>query len=86
MGAEGQFLGNVSIAIVREGQSLVRVGCGGPWVLARLSPGPYTISADFEGQTTSQRVNVPESGQGRVILRFPEAGGAVSPDHVPSPN
>jgi hypothetical protein len=82
-GAEGQFLGNVTIAIEREGASLVRVGCGGPWVLARLSPGSYTVSAEYEGETTSQRVNVPGDGQGRVILRFPDAGGTVSPGYTP---
>lgn len=84
-GADGQFLGNVSVAIEREGSTLVRVGCGGPWVLARLSPGAYTVSAEFEGQTVSETVNVSGDTQGRVILRFPEAGGAVSPGYAPSP-
>jgi len=82
-GADGQFLGNVEVAFERDGQALVRIGCGGPWILARLSPGAYTISATYEGQTTSERVNVPDDGQGRVILRFPDAGGTVSPQHVP---
>jgi len=85
-GADGQFLANVAVAFERDGQTLVRVSCGGPWVLARLSPGAYTISATFEGLSTSERVNVPMEGQGRVILRFPQSGGAVSPEHEVSPN
>ncbi len=85
-GANGQFLGNVSVAFERDGQTLVRVACGGPWVLARLSPGAYTVTASFEGQSASSPVNVPIEGQGRLILRFPESGGAVSPEHEASPN
>jgi len=85
-GANGQFLGNVSVAFERDGQTLVRVACGGPWVLARLSPGAYIVTASFEGQSTSSTVNVPLEWQGRLILRFPEFGGAVSPEHEPSPN
>lgn len=85
-GADGQFLGNVEIAFERDGQSLIRVSCGGPWVLARLGPGSYTVTATYEGRSTSSPVNVPGEGQGRLILRFPEAGGAVSPEHTPSPN
>ena len=85
-GANGQFLGNVSVAFEQDGQTLVRVACGGPWVLARLSPGTYTFTASFEGQSTSSSVNVPMEGQGRLILRFPESGGAVSPEHEASPN
>ena len=84
-GADGQFLGNVTVAFEREGQTLIRIGCGGPWVLARLSPGAYTVSASFEGRTVSEAVNVPPDGRGRVILRFPDAGGAVSPEHERGP-
>ena len=71
-GADSQLLGNVAVAFEREGQTLVHVACGGPWVLARLSP--------------SSPVNVPMGGQGRVILRFPEAGGKVSPEYEIAPN
>jgi hypothetical protein len=78
-GADGQFLGNVSVAIEQDDQTLVRVSCGGPWVLARLGPGAYTITASFEEQSTSSTVNVPLEGQGRLILRFPESGGSVTP-------
>jgi hypothetical protein len=84
-GADGQFLGNVEIAVERDGAALARVICGGPWILARLDAGAYSVTAGFEGLTTSGDVNVPASGQGRLILRFPESGGAVSPEHVPAP-
>ena len=85
-GADSQLLGNVAVAFEREGQTLVHVACGGPWVLARLSPGVYTITATYEGLSTSSPVNVPMEGQGRVILRFPEAGGKVSPEYEIAPN
>lgn len=83
-GAEGQYLGSVEIVINRAEEPIVEMNCGGPWVLARLDPGPYTATATLDGATTTGMVYVPEVGQGRLILRFPEAGGAVSPEHVPS--
>lgn len=84
-GAEGQFLGNVAIVIERAQEPIVELTCGGPWIMARLEPGPYSATATFEETNATGTVNVPAVGQGRLILRFPEMGGAVSPEHVPSP-
>jgi hypothetical protein len=84
-GAEGQFLGNVAIVIERAQEPIVELTCGGPWIMARLEPGPYSATATFEGTNATGTVNVPAAGQARLILRFPEMGGAVSPEHVPSP-
>ena len=83
-GAEGQYLGNVAIVIERAEQPIVELNCGGPWILARLEPGPYTATATLEGASATGTVYVPTAGQGRLILRFPDVGGTVSPEHVPS--
>ena len=84
-GADGQYLGNVRIAFERAGQGVAELACGGPWILARLEPGSYSVTAAIDGASTSSSVNVPATGQARLILRFPEVGGAVSPEHEPSP-
>ena len=84
-GADGQYLGNVQIAVERAGQPIAELSCGGPWILARLEPGSYTVTASIQGESVSGGVNVPAIGQGRLILRFAGASGAVSPEHEPSP-
>ena len=84
-GAEGQFLGNVEIAVERDSESVVELVCGGPWILAQLEPGAYTVTATFEGASRSAAANVPPSGQTQLVLRFPAAAGAVSPERTPSP-
>ena len=75
-GKGGQYLGDVHIAVTKEGKSVVAVECGGPWVLFQLPAARYQVQATVEGQTVSSAAYVPASGQGRIILRFPELGGA----------
>ena len=82
-GAGGQFLGDVQLSVTSGDRNLITVRCGGPWLLLRLPPGAYRVNGSFEGRTAQANANVPATGQGRVILRFPDAGGAVSPEYVP---
>jgi hypothetical protein len=83
VGAGGQFLGDVQLSVTSGNQTLITVRCGGPWLLLRLPPGAYRVNGSFEGRAVQANANVPATGQGRVILRFPDAGGAVSPEYVP---
>jgi hypothetical protein len=69
--AAGQFLGDVQLSVTSSGQSLITVRCGGPWLLLRIPPGSYRISGLFEGQRAETTANVPITGQGRAVLRFP---------------
>lgn len=84
-GTDGQYLGNVALVIEREGARVLNLHCAGPWILARLTPGAYTVTATFEGANASGNVNVSAGGQARLTLRFPGAGGTVSPEYVPKP-
>ena len=86
VGRGGQYLGAVTMVVAQDGEEVVTVSCGGPWILFRLAPGSYVVSAMTDALSSSGRVNVPAQGQGRLILRFSEAGGALSPEHVPSPD
>ena len=82
-GAGGQLLGEVGLTVTRQDRPLLSVRCGGPWLLVRLPPGAARITAEFEGRMVAANTNVPATGQGRVILRFPQQGGTVSPEYVP---
>jgi hypothetical protein len=82
-GKGGQYLGAAEVTVEGNGVSFT-VRCGGPWLLFDLAPGRYTITGRTDGQTQSLSANAPATGQGRVILRFPDLGGAVSPQHQPA--
>ena len=71
VGAAGEFLGAAEVTVAKEGEALASVNCSGPWVLFRLPPGAYSVTAEIGGMSRMGRVNVAGSGQARVILRFP---------------
>jgi len=84
-GPEGQFLGNIEIAVEHDSASVVELVCGGPWILAQLEPGAYTVTATFEGTSKSGAANVAPSGQTRLVLQIPAAAGTVSTERSASP-
>lgn len=84
-GEQGQYLGNVQIAVERDSESVVELVCGGPWILAQLEPGAYTVTATFEGTSRSGAAVVAASGQTQLVLRIPADAGAVSSERAPSP-
>lgn len=84
-GRGGQYLGDVHLTISQHDNPLAIVRCDGPWILFRLPAGRYQLDAETEGKTASSQALVPETGQGRVILRFPELGGERGAPVTPPP-
>lgn len=78
-GRGGQYLGDVTLTLSRGGHGLTTVHCDGPWILFRTLSGRYQVQAQTKGKTTESAAFVPASGQGRIILRFPELGGEMGP-------
>jgi len=78
-GRGGQYLGDVRLRLSQKDKALATLTCGGPWVLFRVPTGRYQVEAETEGRRVSSGAFVPAAGQGRIILRFPELGGATSP-------
>jgi hypothetical protein len=74
-GKDGQYLGDETVNVSGNGHS-VSVHCDGPWVLMKLPSGSYKVSADVaEAGHKDVTVHAP----GRVVVRFPNAGGEVEP-------
>jgi len=74
VGGYGQYLGQETVDVAsRGGHRIVSVSCSEPWVLMRLTPGRYRISADVPGGMLKTRwVHVTASNaQRRVIFRYP---------------
>jgi hypothetical protein len=78
-GRGGQYLGDVHLILSQKDRSVATLICGGPWILFRVPTGRYQVEAQTEGKTVSSSAFVPVTGQGRVILRFPELGGESAP-------
>ncbi len=76
-GKGGQYLGDVQVTVSKDGAEVAKVTCGGPWLLFKLPPGRYQVDATIEGSTASSSAYSLAEGQGRIILRFPEMGGAM---------
>lgn len=83
-GRGGQYLGDVHVTLSRDNQPIASLICSGPWILFKTTPGRYRVEAWLDGRTASSSAFVPNSGQGRIILRFPDLGGAVPPPTPPA--
>jgi hypothetical protein len=55
----GEFLANVNVRITdAKGKVVLDTVTEGPYLLARLKPGSYTVAATFNGTTKEQKVTV----------------------------
>lgn len=68
------YVSEVNVSIQDStGKVVLKVQCDAPWLLAKLKPGTYSVSAQAEGAgTRSVKVTVPASGQFELAIRFPE--------------
>jgi hypothetical protein len=68
---EGEYLSAVQVDIAdARGNNVLSTVTDGPWLMAKLPAGSYTVKAQFGGQTRSQQVKV-GPGKHRVVMRFP---------------
>lgn len=66
----GYFLADVRVSVEdAAGRPVLDTVTDGPWLLARLPPGRYTIRTDQSDAVTP--VTVGPSGQAVAVLRFP---------------
>lgn len=72
---DAQYLSDIAVAVSDASGPLFEVRCESPWLLADLPPGKYTVSGTFEDITKTVKVTSPESGQARIVIRFPEVAG-----------
>ncbi len=74
-GPGGEYLGDEVLSVSTSGgRRLATVSCEGPWILLRLAPGRYTVTArpsDPAGGARSATFNAPRSGQFELTLRWP---------------
>jgi len=74
VGRAGEYLGEALVTVSKGGEAVIGARCGGPWLLLKLPPGAYDVTAEVEGRTMKSRATVGATGQARVVLRFPDLG------------
>ena len=84
VGGYGQWLGDETLTVSgKSGGQDISVKCSGPWVLMRLDPGRYTVTADVpDAGTKTVSFSVPSSGSREVTIRFPQAMQGESTYHA----
>ena len=71
-----QYLSGVHLSLASAGgKTITTLDCAGAWVLFRLPPGNYKITANLLGQQgaapRSITISPPASGQKRFVIQFP---------------
>ena len=68
---EGEYLSEVQVDINdSRGNSVLSTRTDGPWLMAKLPAGSYTVKARYGDATRTQHVNV-GGGKRHVVVRFP---------------
>jgi hypothetical protein len=74
VGRAGEYLGQATVTLTQNDEAIISARCGGPWLLLRVPPGTYDVTAVVENVSKTSKATVPMSGQGRVVIRFLELG------------
>jgi hypothetical protein len=70
-GPHGEYLAGARVQVTDAfGARLLDTTLDGPWLLVRLPPGRYRISAEFEGERRVESVEIPAVGRRQVVLRW----------------
>lgn len=71
-GSGRAYISEVKVELKDDsGLSVIKIDCDGPWLLAKLKPGKYSVQATVEGVTKTAIVTVPAMGQLESVIRFP---------------
>jgi hypothetical protein len=72
-----QYLAGVHLTLSGKGKTLAAFDCAGSWVLFKLAPGSYKVTAALTGNQGSKAArsatfSPPATGQKRVVIQFPK--------------
>lgn len=68
---DGSYLGGIATRVTDAGGTLVvDLNCDGPWVLANLAPGDYTVNSAFAGEFKETAVTVGGTEPVETVITF----------------
>lgn len=69
-----EFLADVAVTITdASGTAVLTTTAEGPFLLAKLPPGEYQVSATFERSTQERAVKIGDTGHRRIVFEWPAA-------------
>jgi hypothetical protein len=72
-----QYLAGAHVTLSGNGKTMAAFDCAGSWVLFKLAPGAYKVSASLlynqGGGVRSATFSPPATGQKRVVIQFPKS-------------
>jgi hypothetical protein len=72
----GNYVSDVNVAIKDErGRTLVEDVADGPFFVAKIPPGTYTVSASYEGKTDTRKIRIGNDALRTAHFRFPANPG-----------
>lgn len=75
------FAANVKVLIRNDkGHAVLEASGVGPLLLARLTPGHYSVEAHFAGKTMLQKVEVIEGHPTKAVILWPAGTGESTPE------
>lgn len=76
-GSGAQYLADIDVHIRdSRGHEVLATTADGPFLLARLAPGRYTVQATVQGDSLTQHVNIRKGHPARVTFIWPQGGAA----------
>lgn len=48
VGRAGEYLGQAEVTLTQNDEAIISARCGGPWLLVRLPPGIYDVTATVQ--------------------------------------
>lgn len=71
-----QFAADVQVAVRdARGRAVLEAVSGGPFLLARVAPGTYTVEAALQGRAQRRQVTVRQGASARAMFNWPAAAG-----------
>jgi hypothetical protein len=71
-----EFVADVETTIRdAKGHAVLQVEAGGPFLLAKLAPGPYTVDATLSGKTLHKHVTVARGQAAKAVFLWPAGTG-----------
>ena len=70
-----QYLAGAHVELSQGSKQLASLDCSASWVLFKLAPGEYSVTATLTGSSAKPRTakfSPPATGQKRIVLRFPD--------------
>jgi len=67
-----EYLANVAVSVIdHRGRNVLEATSDGPFLLARLPSGEYTVKADYDGRTLEKVVHVADRASARAVFVWP---------------